>query len=204
MAKGLDHDLQCYRPRSFVRYALVSYIEIIHTSRLFGCCTHLPLPSRPNHYGCNFWNCFFFEWFTDGFSSRNYVWQRIFVIVPFLPDNASSEDIQRWHSNEPKRYKTRVINKEDNGMKNYIATKGRVWNDIDDEEVIFLSDHRPRARYFYFHYCVTMLRRSWTAVPTNNVLNDELGRRFWGTSGRYLQKTMLLALMKWDISMMHC
>ena len=120
-----------------------------------------------------------------------------FVIVPLLSDNATKEDIQSWHQNEPKRYKIRVVDRSGKGMEVFFDdAETKRWYEIDNQEIHFPSLHRPRARYLYFHYCTTMLRRSWIHEPATRVLKDELGKRFWGTAGPYLKKNMLLGFVE--------
>lgn len=41
-----------------------------------------------------------------------------------------------------------------------------------------------------------MLRRSWFTKKTRSALRDELGKRFWGTPGRYMNRNMLLAFVE--------
>jgi hypothetical protein len=78
-------------------------------------------------------------------------------------------------------------------LKNINTDTLKTWNELDGQRVQFLSNHRPRARYLYFHYCVSILRRSWNQTKQWELLKKELGKKIWATSGRYLSKTQLLA-----------
>ena len=83
------------------------------------------------------------------------------VIVPCIEDEKSAAQIDEWHASNPKRYKLRVI--ERNAAKLKYSLPGdehATYIDLDGRELIFRSNHRPRARYLYFHYCVAILRRS--------------------------------------------
>lgn len=95
----------------------------------------------------------------------------------------------------PKRYLIRVVDKAHLDMSEIIEynTSGKRYKDLDGEEVSFKSGFRPRARYLYFHYCTTMLRRSWLQPEAAKILKDELGQRFWGMPGRYMPRNMLMA-----------
>ena len=120
------------------------------------------------------------------------------VIVPKAAPEPSHHDIARWHHEEPVRYEIRVLEPEGHNMSNYISLESNTrWSDLDGRELQFRSDFRPRARYLYFHYCVSILRRSWKVTnPDKNPLKDELGKPYWGTPGRYVRRNMLLAFVE--------
>ena len=118
----------------------------------------------------------------------------LFVIVPSVKD-VSPKEIKKWQTSEPKNYKIRVVD-----HKAYLMTRSpagwleKRWNDLDGRELEFRSDHRPSPQYLYFHYCVTMLRRSWYHADHETVLQDRLGKNFWDVPGRFLRRQQLLAL----------
>lgn len=123
-----------------------------------------------------------------------------FVIVPSTNDD-SAEEIEAWHKSTAKRYKIRVLDRDAKMMKLFLPPsamkdKSKAWVDLDGQELQFLSNHRPRARYLYYHYCVQMLRRLYYQNEHENILRDHLGKRFWGTPGPYLRKSYLLALVQ--------
>lgn len=123
-----------------------------------------------------------------------------FVIVPSTNDE-SAEEIEAWHKSTAKRYKIRVLDRDAKMMKMFLPPsamkdKSMVWVDLDGQELQFLSSHRPRARYLYYHYCVQMLRRSYHKNEHEKILRDHLGKKFWGTPGPYLRKSYLLALVQ--------
>lgn len=119
----------------------------------------------------------------------------LFVIVPSLKTNDLLEEIGQWQASGPESYKIRVVDR-----KAYPMTRSptgwleKRWNDLDGRELEFRSDHRPRPPYLYFHYCVTMLRRSWCHTEHETVLQDRLGKRFWDIPGPYLRQRQLSAL----------
>lgn len=120
-----------------------------------------------------------------------------FVIVPRISDDASSKEIGTWHSSEPKEYQIRIIEHDVKEMSYFTdATSQQRWRELNGHPVTFRSNFRPRARYLYFHYCVTMLRRSWTKEKPTNALRDELGRLYWGTPGGVVRRNMLLAFVE--------
>ncbi|MCJ1470987.1 hypothetical protein MMC07_009635 [Pseudocyphellaria aurata] len=120
-----------------------------------------------------------------------------FVIVPSANDE-SVEEIKAWHESTAKSYKIRVIDRDAKPMKTFLPSpmQKKLWVDLDGQELQFLSSHRPRARYLYYHYCVTMLRLSYHKNEHEKILRDHLGKKFWGTPGPYLSKSYLLALVQ--------
>lgn len=121
----------------------------------------------------------------------------LFVIVPFANDESEAE-VKAWHESSPKRYKLRVLDETDKMMKESIpGTDTKIkWTDLDGRELQFRSNHRPRARYLYYSYCVSMLRRSHHQGHHETILQDHLGRKFWGTPGAYMRQTYLLAFVE--------
>lgn len=120
-----------------------------------------------------------------------------FVIVPRTSPNPSRAEVQDWHNWEPKEYQIRVLEPDVKEMNLFISTySNKKWKELDGQPVTFKSSFRPRARYLYFHYCVTILRRSWVKDQPSVALRDELGRLYWGTPGRFMRKNMLLAFVE--------
>jgi hypothetical protein len=121
----------------------------------------------------------------------------LFVIVPGIKDHPSQDEIAEWNDTNPREYKIRVLNFESTQMSQYIDNEcKRTWNDLDGQRVQFLSNHRPRARYLYFHYCTSLLRRSWNENKHWDILKKELGQKVWATSGPYLSKSQLLGFIE--------
>ena len=66
-----------------------------------------------------------------------------FIIIPLLPDTATSQEIEQWHAHDAKDYKIRVINPEGKGMGITVAVGSqRTFNSLDGEKVQFKSDYR--------------------------------------------------------------
>ena len=118
--------------------------------------------------------------------------QGYFVIVPDVSDNPSQEEIERWNTSNPREYRIKVLDPSHQKMKKIINLSEKTWNDLDGQPITFRSNQRPRARYLYFHYVVSVLRRSWHENQHWNLFKKELGRKVWATQGRYLKKAMLL------------
>lgn len=122
------------------------------------------------------------------------------VIVPTLSSNSSASDVNSWQHQHPERYEIRVLDRDGQGMENFISVSSELkWSDLDGRELQFRSDHRPRARYLYFHYCASVLRLSWRTpeIKTDGTaVTKELKKRFWGTPGRYMRRNMLLAFVE--------
>ncbi|MCJ1392996.1 hypothetical protein MMC18_005868 [Xylographa bjoerkii] len=137
----------------------------------------------------------------NGIIMSSYAEQRFdkgfFVIVPMVADEDTPESIATWIKSEPKEYKIRVVNPQGANMATTTTPQSnKTWNDLDGAPLVFRSQHRPKARYLYWHYCQTILRRSWVNQKAENVLRDELGRPYWGTPGPFMRKQMLLAFVE--------
>ena len=119
------------------------------------------------------------------------------VIVPFVNDKSAAE-VDAWHKSALKRYQVRVLDKDHSLMQGEIpwSDPKMEWADLDGHELQFRSEHRPRARYLYYSYCVSMLRRSHHQGKQEEILKDHLGRKFWGTPGAYLRRSYLLAFVE--------
>ena len=121
----------------------------------------------------------------------------LFVIVPDVTSNASAQEIQNWHLSDPKEYQIRVVDSKDKRMRETItAQELRTWNDLDGKKLVFRSQFRPKARYLHFLYCVTMLRHAWRKEKATEVLQHEIDKPWWATSGRYLNENMLRAFVE--------
>ncbi|KAL2417633.1 hypothetical protein ABEF95_002869 [Exophiala dermatitidis] len=119
-----------------------------------------------------------------------------YVIVPLLPENPTPEQHHQWQTTEPKEYQLRVLNPNDPYGTKIIDTDGITYNDLDGKKLEFRSDFRPRARYLYFLFCVSVLRQAWKENREYNILRKKLGKYFWGTGGRYMMNNMLLSLVE--------
>ena len=119
------------------------------------------------------------------------------LIVPAIPDDPTAEEVEAWVKSEPRDFKVRLTNKKDPAMQKNLPFSEEKWSVLDGRMLAFRNDYRPRARYLYWHYCVTMLRKSWhDERKSPNLLRDELGRKYWATRGSYMRKTMLLAFVE--------
>jgi hypothetical protein len=120
------------------------------------------------------------------------------AIVPRLPDYPTQQQIAQWNLSEPKEYKVRILDLENPEVDEFILPGSeRTWRDLDGADVEFRSTFRPRARYFYFHYCMQILRRAWRAEKiAAEHMKKEFGKGYWGTIGPYLPKSMLQALIE--------
>lgn len=122
----------------------------------------------------------------------------LFVIVPDVEENPSESTISRWCSSSVRDYKIKVLDKSHPLMIQFINgnTLDKKWSDIDGQRVSFRGDFRPRARYLYFHYCSSVLRRAWAPSLTWETTKNELGKKVWATRGRYLAKAQILAFVE--------
>lgn len=126
--------------------------------------------------------------------------QGLFVLVPDI-DSTSQHSVDIWNASDPKEYKIRVLNKDDPLMHRAFTIDGpkqkEKWIDLDGRRVAFRTNYRPRARYLYFHYCCSILRRSWNHNQHWDLLKNEIANNMWATPGLYtpyLRKAMLAAI----------
>lgn len=78
-----------------------------------------------------------------------------------------------------------------------ISGRNMTIRDFDGKQLFFKNNKRPRARYLYFLFVVAQLKLAWRAEYRNDpskVLKKQLRKGFWGTKGRYLKHSFLLAL----------
>ena len=121
------------------------------------------------------------------------------VLVPDVPADATTAQLEAWTKAKIKEYKLRVLCPENANMKKYMdMTESRIWNDLDGQRVLFKSDHRPRARYLYWQFAIALLRKAWQSDhKTNNPVAAELGKRYWGTGGPWIRHKYLLAFAEY-------
>lgn len=123
------------------------------------------------------------------------------LIVPHISPNASTDEMNAWLLSSPKSYMIRILDPQHEEMQYYypyqIEKPEKTWAQLDSRQIFFRTTHRPRARYLYYQYCVTMLRRSWITAPQGEtILKGELGQQYWGTRGPFMKKKMLLAMVE--------
>ncbi|KAH8594429.1 hypothetical protein B0O99DRAFT_687661 [Bisporella sp. PMI_857] len=124
------------------------------------------------------------------------------AIVPDVPDDPSDKQVLDWETKEPKQYKWRVIDGTALSLDEVISSKLASDDSdmdvraLDHKPLVFRNSTRPRARYLYYLFVVAVLKRAWRfgnrKDPT--ILGSNLSKGFWGTRGRYLKKSFLLAL----------
>ena len=121
------------------------------------------------------------------------------VLVPDMPADATTAQLDTWSKAKVKEYKLRVLCPENANMKKYLdITEARVWNDLDGQRVQFRSDHRPRARYLYWQFAIALLRKALQSDhKKNNPVAAELGKRYWGTGGPWIRRKYLLAFTEY-------
>ncbi len=119
-----------------------------------------------------------------------------FVVVPDVPDQPTEQQLDTWEASDPKEYKIKVLNPTAELMTQIvIGTVNTIWAALDNKRLQFKTSCRPRARYLYFAYCTALLRRSFGGKHLE-VSQAELGKRFWGTPGKYMLEGMLLGFVE--------
>ena len=104
----------------------------------------------------------------------------------FLPINRDETPIRR--------YKLRITNDDVWNQKvdlPGVATMG----ELDGRELKFMSEHRPRARFLYYNFVMTLLRcRHFKTKGWERVWSELKGGKPWPIIGRYMRKSMLVVL----------
>lgn len=121
------------------------------------------------------------------------------VVVPQLSERPTKIQIAEWLTKTPREYMTRIIDTSSPRMDQRTSpTSDLKYRDLDNRPLTFRNNFRPAARYLYFHYCLKILRRAWKQPVEQGrlTLNNEIGKNYWGTPGRYLPRNMLLAFVE--------
>ena len=87
----------------------------------------------------------------------------VLVIVPDLPDRPPRNRLAAWLKSPTREYKLRIIDTSWELIDDPVDARGLAWRQLDGRRLLFRSEHRPAARYLYFHYCIQVLRRAWKA-----------------------------------------
>ena len=122
----------------------------------------------------------------------------LFAIVPDIQDNPTAEQVVQWQEQEPKEYKLKIIDRDPAKLNRIIPELGETrWMDLDGKKLDFRSEFRPRARYLYWNFCLQILRLAFRERHKGSVLREqELGKQFWVSPGKYVKKNMLLAFVE--------
>lgn len=109
-------------------------------------------------------------------------------ILAFVPVDSSERPIRRW--------KAVLLSQAAKNQPIYFQTMKKM-GDVEGLELKFRSEHRPAARFLYYHFVVSLLRcrqqresgweYAWARLRTGQP---------WPTPGRYLRQSMLLTLAR--------
>lgn len=118
----------------------------------------------------------------------------LMAIVPDISNDAPLECINAWVKNAPKEYKIRIISQSHPFARLYVADLARTWGSLDGQRLNFKATFRPRAQYLFFHYCVQLLRWTWSeSFPSRRVRDENLDKPVWTILSRHVKKGMLQA-----------
>lgn len=123
-------------------------------------------------------------------------------IVPDLLDDPTTEQVARWEQATVKDYRWRLIDEDSESLQELIAHPPTLSDcmyisNLNGKKLFFKNDNRPRARYLYFLFVVAQLRMAWRQGHRKDpakILKPQLGKSFWATRRRYLNRALLLAL----------
>lgn len=129
------------------------------------------------------------------------------ILVPDVPNDATAMVYDQCTRAKIKNYKLRVLRPKDKCMRTALPgirtdkeLRGdrKHWHELDGQQVTFKSDFRPRARYLYWQFAVSLLRKVLqTQHRENNPLTEEFGKQFWGTRGRWIKQKHLLGFTEY-------
>ncbi|KAH0556019.1 hypothetical protein GP486_006041 [Trichoglossum hirsutum] len=109
-------------------------------------------------------------------------------ILVFVPVNPAERPIRRW--------KTVLLNEASRNQVVFFKAF-KTLGDVDGMELKFRSEHRPAARFLYYHFVVSLLRCRQQREPGwENIWVKLRTGQPWPTPGRYLRQSMLLVLAK--------
>lgn len=123
----------------------------------------------------------------------------LFAIVPDLPDDPTADQIVQWQEVSPKEYKLKIVDRDPAKMSKVVPElgDGMTWESLDGKRLQFRSSYRPRVRYLYFNFCLQILRLAFKERHQGEILREqELGRPFWGSPGKYVKRNMLLSFVE--------
>ncbi|KAI9848049.1 MAG: hypothetical protein M1837_001151 [Sclerophora amabilis] len=104
------------------------------------------------------------------------------VIVPVDP---TENPIRRW----------KAVVTNDACRNQNAVNEDSCLGDLDGRELEFRTEQRPAARFLYYHFVMTLLRRRQYRQPGWERLWAEFSKtQPWPTPGRYLRQSMLLTL----------
>ncbi|KAI2466986.1 hypothetical protein F4781DRAFT_331004 [Annulohypoxylon bovei var. microspora] len=110
------------------------------------------------------------------------------AIVPDMRTNPSRSEVAAWKRSNPREYKFRLTRPEmAPHTQRACGGGGATVASLHDQRLRFLNYERPRARYLYFLFHVTVLRRSRGYTDNVRLLlelvrinREKFDARFWG------------------------
>jgi hypothetical protein len=109
------------------------------------------------------------------------------IVVPVNPQEPT---IRRW--------KVDIISNDIANATVYVTGNGTgiTVKDIEGQELMFLNEKRPTARFLYFHFIMAMVRiKDMDRLGWQKIWAKYYDNRPFATPGPYMRRTMLLALV---------
>lgn len=76
----------------------------------------------------------------------------VLVIVPDLPERPPRNRLAAWLKSPTRKYKLRIIGTSWELIDDPVHARSLTWRQLDGRQLFFRSEHRPAARYLYFHW----------------------------------------------------
>lgn len=112
----------------------------------------------------------------------------LFALVPHA--ERTEAGIAAWRKTEPRDYVFRVIDPKAARMKEPVFGLEKTWVELDGQVVAFKTDARPRARYLYWHWACSVIKKA--RMDNAEQLEQRQKDVYWGTRGRWFKKSMLV------------
>ncbi|KAI9367333.1 hypothetical protein BJX61DRAFT_528943 [Aspergillus egyptiacus] len=120
-------------------------------------------------------------------------------VLAIVPDLKDSQKPKEWANQKSPEYKIRIIDQTWEMLHQEIYLLGIRWKDLDGRRLEFRGSVRPAPRYLFYHYCVQILRCSWSRWNrSKQIVNlyDEYNRPYWPAHGEFIDNGMLKRLTK--------
>ena len=67
------------------------------------------------------------------------------------------------------------------------------WYELEGRKLVFRTNFRPRSRYLYWHYVVSVLKLSYLKRKLDTEHDNQVGCAYWGTGGKWLKSSHMKA-----------
>ena len=126
----------------------------------------------------------------------------LIAIVPNVQTDSDAEELRAWEKNDPKEYKTIVLDWTSPRIKEILFSKRFGVQSLEgfhNKPLKFLTDARPRSRFIWWIFLSAITKLSWRQKQDDKTaIQLEVGKRtrYWGTRGKYVRENQLLGFIE--------